>query len=79
MYERLVDVVAAAIVWDKVSEVLTDLAVAGLPGIDPDSLGIAEFRAHESLVHAILDYADAYRGFEQIGDELARIERGDER
>lgn len=66
LHERLMDVVAHAITWDKASDVLTELSKADLPGLDPDALKMAEGLAYEALLRAVLDYADDYRAWTQV-------------
>lgn len=62
----MTEVVATAVVWDRVSDVLEELAKANLPGIDKKALEFAESQVYESLARAVLMNADEYRGFEEI-------------
>ena len=66
MHELLMEVVATANVWQQVSDVLTELGRANLPGIDPDALAFAEAQAYESLILAISNYTEEGRAFEDI-------------
>ena len=76
MHELLIDVVATAVTWERVSDVLGELAEAGLPGIEAGALVYAESQAHESLVRAILAYAHEYEGFASLLSALESDEWG---